>query len=85
MVVAGLLRDRHFEQALEHIDDMSLRRIKVSDWLLDKAIWILLDYGEIDEAWRLMLMRRQAGRTGLSQPLWGHFLDVAAKMHHVCP
>lgn len=84
MVAAGLLRDRLFEQAIQKIDDMTHQRIKVADWLLDKAIWILLDYGEVDEAWQLLLVRRQSGRTGLSQPLCGHFLDVAARLHHAC-
>jgi hypothetical protein len=84
MVVAGLLRDRLFEQALQKIDEMNQQRIRVQDWLLDKAIWILLDYKEIEEAWHLLLARQQPGRTSLSQPLWTQFLDVAAELCHVC-
>lgn len=83
MVVAGLLRDRLFEQALQKIDEMSQQRIKIADWLLDKAIWILLDYGEVGEAWNLLLLRQQSGRSLLSPVLWGQFLEVAAKMCHV--
>jgi hypothetical protein len=84
MVAAGLLRDRLFEQALQKIEDMSQQRIKIADWLLDKAIWILLDYGEIGEAWNLLLLRQQNGRNVISQALWGQFLEVSAKMCHVC-
>lgn len=84
MVVAGLLRDRLFEQAIQKIEEMGQQRIKVADWVLDKAVWILLDYGEMEEAWQLLQVRQQSGRTVLSQPLWGQFLDVAAKLCHVC-
>ncbi|KAF2279189.1 uncharacterized protein EI97DRAFT_455467 [Westerdykella ornata] len=83
MVVAGLLRDRLFEQAIQKIEDMNQQRIRVADWLLDKAVWILLDYGEMDEAWQLLRMRQQSGRTTISPPLWAHFLDTAAKLCHV--
>jgi hypothetical protein len=83
MVVAGLLRDRLFEQAIQKIEDMIQQRIKIADWLLDKALWILLDYGEVGEAWNLLLLRQQSGRSLLSPVLWGQFLEVAAKMCHV--
>jgi pentatricopeptide repeat protein len=83
MVVAGLLRDRLFEQAVGKIEEMLQQRIVVADWLLDKAIWILLDYGEVEEAWQLLLVRQQIGRSSLSQALWGQFLDVAGRMSHV--
>lgn len=84
MVVAGLLRDRLFEQAIQKIDDMGQQGIKVADWLLDMTIWILLDFKEIDEAYQLLLVRQQPGRSSISQPLWSHFLDTAAKLCHVC-
>lgn len=83
MVAAGLLRDRLFEQAVQKIEDMLHQSVIVADWLLDKAIWIMLDYGEIDEAWQLLQIRQQSGRTTLSQPLWVQFLDVAGKLCHV--
>lgn len=83
MVVAGLLRDRLFEQAIEKIEDMLRQRIVVANWLWDKAIWLLLDYLEIDEAWHLLILRQQSGAKEPSQALWGHFLDIGGKLLHV--
>ena len=83
MVVAGLLRDRLFEQAMQKIDDMLSQRIMVADWLLDKAIWIMLDYEEVDEAWQLLQIRQSNGRTSVSQAMWMQFLDVASRRGHV--
>lgn len=83
MVVAGLLRDRLLEQAVQMLEDMMQQRIMVSDWLLDKAIWILLDYREIEEAWQLLHIRQQNGRTSVSHALYTTFLDVAGRLCHV--
>ncbi|KAF2010497.1 hypothetical protein BU24DRAFT_378551 [Aaosphaeria arxii CBS 175.79] len=85
MVAAGLLRDRLFEQAIEKIEDMVRQRISVHDWLWDKAVWFFLDYGEVDEAWQLMLLRQQSatGKKDFSKTLLTHFLDVAARLCHV--
>jgi 6-phosphogluconate dehydrogenase (decarboxylating) len=80
MVAAGLLRDRLFEQAIEKIEDMLAQRVVVQDWLLDKAIWLMLDYGEVEEAWNLLAERESEGRTAISGPLWMQILDVSAKM-----
>src|SRR4051794_14691563 len=82
-VVAGLLRDRLFEQAIEKIELMIQQRIYVAPWLYDIAMYFLLDYQEIDEAYHLAIMRRNAGNTIMSSALWMHLLDVAAKYHHV--
>lgn len=83
MVVAGLLRDRLFEQAMQKIEDMLSQRIMVSDWLLDKAMWIMLDYEEMEEAWQLLQTRQREGRTSIGLAMWMHFLDVASRRGHV--
>ena len=83
MVVAGLLRDRLFEQALEKITDMVSKSIKVEGWLWDKTMWLLLDYEEVDEAYQILLLRQNNGQDKLTAALWGHFLDCAARVHHV--
>jgi hypothetical protein len=83
MIVAGLLRDRLFEQAMQKIEDMLSQRIMIADWLLDKAIWIMLDYEEVDEAWQLLQNRQSSGRTSVSQAMWMQFLDVASRRGHV--
>ncbi|KAF2467323.1 uncharacterized protein BDR25DRAFT_292449 [Lindgomyces ingoldianus] len=82
-VIAGLLRDRLFEQALEKIDDMVQQRIPVAPWLYDTAMYMLLDYGEVEEAHQLLLLRQSSGLGNLSYTLWMHLLDCASKLHHV--
>lgn len=83
MVVAGLLRDRLFEQALEKIGEMVSQRVQVEGWLWDKTMWLLLDYGEIEEAYQTLLLRQNNGNGKLTTALWTHFLDCAAQVHHV--
>ncbi|KAF2262145.1 hypothetical protein CC78DRAFT_520588 [Lojkania enalia] len=83
MVVAGLLRDRNFEQALEKIDSMLQQRIRVAPWLLDQAIYLLLDYDEVEEAYQLLLLRQNLGDSSISYTLWTHVLDTASRLHHV--
>jgi len=82
-VVAGLLRDRHFEMALEKVQEMVARRVKVEDWLWDKMMWMLLDFGEVEECYQVLLLRRNNGSDKLNPALWTQFLDRAASMHHV--
>ncbi|KAH7128646.1 hypothetical protein B0J11DRAFT_275748 [Dendryphion nanum] len=84
MVVAGMLRDRLFEQAIGKIEEMLKQRIVVANWLWDKAVWLLLDYQEIEEAWHLLQLRK--GTPNPKEPskaLWGHFLDIAGKYFHL--
>ncbi|KAF2799853.1 hypothetical protein K505DRAFT_293900 [Melanomma pulvis-pyrius CBS 109.77] len=83
MVVAGLLRDRLFEQALEKIGEMVSQRVQVEGWLWDKTMWLLLDYGEIEEAYQTLLLRQNNGNVKLTTALWTHFLDCAAQIEAV--
>jgi hypothetical protein len=85
-VVAGMLRERHLEQALEWLEDMLKTKTKVEDWLFDKALWILLEFGEVEEAFYVLHLKSvtegQTNGTGsvtLSNALWGAMLDAAAK------
>lgn len=89
-VVAGMLRERNFEQALETLDDMITKKIKVESWLFDKAMWILLEFGEVEEAFYVLslkdgIQRRSngMGSARLSSALWGALLDAAARTHLV--
>jgi hypothetical protein len=83
MVVAGLLRDKLFEMALEKVQEMVTRRVKVEDWLWDKLMWLLLDYGEMEECYQVLLLRQNNGSGKLNPALWMQFLDKAAGVHHV--
>ncbi|KAF2713210.1 hypothetical protein K504DRAFT_350411, partial [Pleomassaria siparia CBS 279.74] len=82
MVVAGYLRERNFEQALEKIADMISKRVVVEPWLWDKTMWLLLDYGEIEEAYQTLLTRQSYGAGKLSNALWSYFMDCAASVHN---
>ncbi|ORY18643.1 hypothetical protein BCR34DRAFT_473166 [Clohesyomyces aquaticus] len=82
LVVAGLLRDRLFEQALEKIDAMVQQHIAVAPWLYDTALYFLIDYGEVEEAYQLLLMRQNLSNGKPSAALWTHFLGCAARLHH---
>jgi pentatricopeptide repeat protein len=84
-VVAGLLRDRAFEQALEKLEDMVRQRIKVEVWLWDKTIWMLLEFGEVEEAFYVLSLRQGLGGPAakLSKVMWLQLLDTAAKKHLV--
>ena len=82
-VVAGLLRDRCFEQALDKIEAMTAEQIPVSPWVSDMAIYLLLDNKDLEEAYQLVLMRQNSKTKNLSLSLWMQLLDCASKLHHV--
>ncbi|KAL6703393.1 hypothetical protein ACN47E_009735 [Coniothyrium glycines] len=85
-VVAGLLRERHFEQALELLEDMASKNKQVQGWLVDKAMWMLLEFGEVEEAFHVLSLKQLSERvrcsgtatTKLSDALWAALLDAAA-------
>lgn len=78
-IVAALLRDRNYELALEKIDTMALEGIHVHPWLYDKAIYMLLDIGEVEEAYQLAVSRLDLD---MSPAVWNRLLDVASKSCH---
>jgi pentatricopeptide repeat protein len=85
-VVAGMLRERHFEQALEMLEDMVKKKTRIENWLFDKALWILLEFGEVEEAFYVLNLKdkhqsqhNSTGSVKLSNALWGSLLDAASK------
>lgn len=91
-VVAGLLRERLFEQALEMLEDMCRKKVRVEEWVFSEAMWLLLEFGEVEEAFYVLGLKESASSasaTGpafgvkLSNALWGAMLDAAAKQHLV--
>ncbi|KAF2623240.1 hypothetical protein BU25DRAFT_401063 [Macroventuria anomochaeta] len=87
-VVAGLLRERLFEQALEMLEDLSRKKVRVEDWVFSEAMWLLLEFGEVEEAFYVLGLKESAmgmDTAGaaygvkLSNALWGALLDAAAK------
>ncbi|KAJ4321612.1 hypothetical protein N0V94_002811 [Neodidymelliopsis sp. IMI 364377] len=86
LVVAGLLRDRLFEQALEMLEDMCAKKVRVQEWVFSEAMWTLLAYGEVEEAFYVLGLKETAlspvgaaPGAKLSNALWGAMLDAAAK------
>lgn len=91
-VVAGLLRDRLFEQALEMLEDMCRKKIRVEEWVWSEAMWSLLEFGEVEEAFYVLGLKESvlgseaagaAYGVKLSNALWGAMLDAAAKQQMV--
>ncbi|KAH7385497.1 hypothetical protein DE146DRAFT_208839 [Phaeosphaeria sp. MPI-PUGE-AT-0046c] len=85
-VVAGMLRERNFEHALETLEAMVNQDARVEPWLFDHAMWTLLEFGETEEAFHVLALkdgtkRRQngTGSAKLSSALWGALLDAAAR------
>jgi hypothetical protein len=82
-----MLRERHFEQALETLEDMVRTQTRIENWLFDQALWALLEFGEVEEAFYVLslkagVQRRAssgAGSVKLSSALWGALLDAAAR------
>lgn len=92
-VVAGLLRERLFEQAMDMLEDMCRKKVRVEDWVFSEAMWLLLEFGEVEEAFYVLGLKESisSGSTAgaaygvkLSNALWGAMLDAAAKYHLVC-
>ncbi|KAF2201280.1 hypothetical protein GQ43DRAFT_394612 [Delitschia confertaspora ATCC 74209] len=81
-IVAGLLRDRCFEQALEKMDTMTQDGIPVAPWVYDVAMYLLLDNREVEEAYQLARVRQNSKSKTMSYALWMHLLDCASKLHH---
>jgi hypothetical protein len=85
-VIAGLLRERCFEMALERLEGMLKDGVRIEPWLWDKAIWMLLEFGEVEEALHVLSLKQNiSGNVGvnLSGILWTQLLDAAGKRHLV--
>lgn len=91
-VIAGMLRERNFEHALEMLEEMATNQAHIEPWLFDQAMWTLLEFGEIEEAFHVLALKdgikRQQNGTGsakLGSALWGALLDAAARQQLVSP
>lgn len=81
-IVVGLIRERQFELALDHLEHMERKGIAVQNWLHSFLIYNLCDMGEFDEILRLMKARVDQGDE-ISISLWLYVLDEASsELHH---
>jgi len=81
-VVAGLLREGCFEQALANLDEMKSKAARVQVWLLDMAVHVMCAAGEVEEAYRIMRQRYEAGEFELSRTAWHVLLDQGSSYRH---
>lgn len=82
-VIAGLLRDRQLEVALNNLELLHNQSVPIQPWLYDIVVYTLCNLGEFDEALKLMSYRVSIGEHSISPGLWSHFLDTASRsLHH---
>ncbi len=82
-MVAGLIRERQLELALDTLDQMQKEGAKVDSWLYDLMIYTLCSAEEFDSAVKLMQHRILSGELYISATLWYYMLDTASRaLHH---
>ncbi|TKA83908.1 hypothetical protein B0A55_00190 [Friedmanniomyces simplex] len=81
-VAAGLLREGLFEQAMQRIDGLLRSGVQVQAWLLDMAVYMLCTAGEVEEAFRIMRQRYDAGELNISRTIWYTLLDTGSSHRH---
>ena len=82
-MVAGLVRDRQLELALDTLDQMHEEGTKVDSWLYDLVIYTLCSVEEFDSAIKLMQHRISTGEIYISGSVWYYLLDTASRaLHH---
>jgi hypothetical protein len=82
-LIAGLLRDRQLELAMDAFDFAQKEGIRIQSWLQDMIVYILCDVEEFDEVLAIMRRRVSAGDLTISPTLWFYILDTASRaLHH---
>lgn len=82
-LIAGLLRDRQIELALDTFDFIRKEGISIHSWLQDMIVYTLCDIEEFDEVLAIMRYRTSAGERAISPLLWFYILDTASRsLHH---
>ena len=81
-LIAGLLRDRQIEVALDLFDFVRKEGISIQSWLQDMIIYMLCDIEEFDEAVAIMRQRVSSGDLTISPTLWFYILDTASRSFH---
>lgn len=82
-VIAGLIRDRQIEVALQNLEAVEQQGTKIKPWLYDMLVYVLCEISELDEALKVMQRRFFSGEALISPTLWYHLLDTASRsLHH---
>ena len=81
--VAGMIKDRQIELALDGFESMRQEGMRIESWLYDMMIYTLCSVEEFDAAIDLMEYRVSDGEGDISATLWYHLLDTASQaLHH---
>lgn len=81
-VVAGCIRDRQVEIALDKLEQMQSMGITVQPWIHDLFVYTFCDNGDFDEVLRIMRYRVDNRELDLSASLWYYILDTASQAYH---
>ncbi|MCJ1418274.1 hypothetical protein MMC32_004621 [Xylographa parallela] len=81
-VVAGCIRDRQIEVALDKLDQMHRLGVPVHSWLHDLFVYTFCDTEDFDEVLRIMHYRVDSDELDLSATLWYYILDTASRAYH---
>ena len=82
-VIAGLVRDRQLEKALDTLEEARKERVRIESWLYDMTLYALCSAEEFDLALTLMENRISDGELNISGSVWYFILDTASRaLHH---
>ncbi|MCJ1393909.1 hypothetical protein MMC18_006785 [Xylographa bjoerkii] len=81
-VVAGCIRDRQIEVALNKLDQMHRSGVPIHSWLHDLFVYTFCDTGDFDEVLRIMQYRVDSDELNVSATLWYYILDAASRAYH---
>ena len=82
-LIASMLRYNEFEIALDWIDRRLRNGQDVLPWILAKAIHMLCQANEVDEALRLAGLWDTKSNGRVTQFAWFHILDAASRTYNV--
>ncbi len=82
-IVAGMLREKQFELALEEMNSMRRDLIQIQPWLYDLTIYSLIHNGEFDEAMSIMKYRTEVELVEMPINILYTLLDTASRSFHV--
>ena len=82
-VVAGLVRDRQTERALDKLEEMQRTGQEIQSWLYDIFVYNFCSSGDFDEVLRIMSFRDHTYPSStISNTLLYHILDMASQSLH---
>jgi pentatricopeptide repeat protein len=84
-VVAGLVKEKSLEMALDKLEEMRSRGITPLPWLYDLIMYALAEEQHFDETLSVLQRRAADGDMAISETLWYYLLDVSSREQSVRP